>query len=245
MTCAALVMAGGSSERMRTGGRKTHKALREIGGQSLIEHNLRKLFFFGITEVTVAVNTAETELRSWLAGPGTTLAAAHGAELRILVEQQPLGTIGAAKSLAESNENLLVVNVDNLTDLDLRALFNFHLESGAALTVASHQEPFRIPFGQLETSGSQVKAYKEKPVFLVTISSGTYVLHRRAMSAIRPGEKTHAPDLINLLMQSGELVASFGHNAWWMDVNDEAALALAEAALARKPLAVAAAGGHS
>lgn len=245
MKRAALVMAGGSSERMRGGSRKTHKALREIRGQPLIEHYLRKLFFFGITDVTVAVNTAETELRCWLAGPGTTLAVEHGAEVGILVEEQPLGTIGAAGSLAQSNENLLVVNVDNLTDLDLRAFFNFHLESGAALTVASHQEPFRIPFGQLETSGSRVTAYKEKPVFLIAISSGTYMLHRRAMSAIQPGEKMHAPDLVNLLMQSGELVACFGHDAWWIDVNDESALAVAEAALARKPLALAVAGGHS
>ncbi len=230
---------------MRASGRKTHKALRDIGGKPLIEHNLRKLFFFGITDVTVAVNAAEADLRSWLAGPGKTLVAEHDAELRAFVEEEPLGTIGAARSLAQSNENVLVVNVDNLTDLDLRAFFNFHLESGAALTVAGHQEPFRIPFGQLETNGSRLTAYKEKPVFLVTISSGTYMLHTRAMSAIRPGEKTHAPDLINLLIQSGEPVACFGHNAWWIDVNDESALALAEAALARKPLAAAAAGGRS
>ena len=245
MKRAALVMAGGNSGRMRAAGCKTHKALREIRGQSLIEHNLRKLFFFGMADVIVAVNTAETELRSWLSGAGETLAASYGAQLRIFVEERPLGTIGAAGSLAAPNENLLVVNVDNLTDLDLRAFFDFHLENGAALTVASHQEPFSIPFGQLDISGSRVTAYREKPVFMITISSGAYMLHRRAMAAIPPDQRTHAPDLIHLLIQSGEFVACFGHNAWWIDVNDEVALALAEAELARRPLASAAAGGHS
>ncbi len=240
MRSAGLVMAGGSSERMRAGGCRTHKALREICGRSLMEHNLRKLFFCEVTDVTVAVNAAETELLAWLAAEGKALAAAYDAELRIFVEEEPLGTIGAARSISGSHTNLLVVNVDNLTDLDLRAFLNFHIESGAALTVATHQEPFRIPFGQLDISGSQVIAYKEKPVFLVTISSGTYVLHRRAISAIRPGEKIHAPDLINLLIEAGEHVACFGHSAWWMDVNDESALALAEAALLREPLAAAA-----
>ena len=127
-----------------------------------------------------------------------------------------------------------MINVDNVTDLDLRALFDFHLESKAALTVASHREPFRIPFGQLETAGSQVTACVEKPALPILISSGTYVLGRRAMSAIAPNGRTQAPDLMNALIRSGELVASYEHSACWIDVNDEAALARAEAALAQK-----------
>ena len=220
----ALVMAGGSSERMRASGVKTHKALREVAGRTLLEHNLEYLRSHGVRDVTLAVNEAEHDLLARVAG------------LPLIVESKPLGTIGSARNFAEHTETLIVLYVDNLTDLDLTGFIAFHRAQDAALTVASHDEPFRIPFGQLELAATRVLAYKEKPVFPIPISSGLYVLSKRAMQAIEPEQRIHAPDLINRLIAKGEHVAAFRHKAWWIDVNDETALAMAEAALLRKPL---------
>ena len=239
MTGTALLMAGGRSERMRAGGCKTHKALRTICGRSLLQHNLEMLFSFDFKEVTVAVNRAEGGLLAAIDAL-CPVAARAGAVLSALIEDKPLGTIGAARWMSTLAEDLLVVNVDNLTDLDLQAFFAHHLESRAALTVACHLEPFRVPFGQLEVSGSRVTGCKEKPTIPILISSGVYALNRRAMSAIAPDEKTHAPDLINSLAAGGELVSPFQHQAWWIDVNDEMALARAEAALEQRTSAMAA-----
>lgn len=230
MNHGALIMAGGRSERMRAGGCKTHKALRTIGETPLIFHNLKTLFSFGFRDVWIAVNQCEEQLLRYIDSLATFAASQH-ATLRILREAKPLGTIGAAGLLAGIAQNVLVVNVDNMSDLDLRAFLDFHLESAAVLTVASHQEPFRIPFGQLAISGAQVTAYKEKPLLSVTVSSGAYVLDRRAMLAISPGERVHAPDRINALLDAGEQVSCFQHEAWWIDINDEDSLARAEAAL--------------
>ncbi|HEY7211961.1 MAG TPA: sugar phosphate nucleotidyltransferase [Bryobacteraceae bacterium] len=221
MSAKGLIMAGGSSERMRASGTITHKALREVAGRTLLQHNVEMLRSHGVHDITVAVNEAEHDL----------LAAAS--RFHLLIEPKPLGTIGAAR-LAPPAETLIVLYVDNLTDLDLRAFVDFHRGSGAALTVASHDEPFRIPFGQLELAGSWVVAYKEKPLLPISISSGLYVLSPRAIDAIQPGERIHAPELINRLIANGEKVAAFRHQAWWIDINDEAALACAEAALGRE-----------
>ncbi len=49
-------------------------------------------------------------------------------------------------------------------------------------------------------------AYKEKPAFPITILSGTYILSKRAMSAIPAGQPIHAPCLINTLIEAGEPV---------------------------------------
>ena len=233
MNNTALIMAGGSSERMRSGGCRTHKALRTIGGTSLLEWNLKQVFFCGFRDVWIAVNEAEEELLSAIAGLQD-LAGGYGGSIRTVRESTPLGTIGAARLMIERTDDLLVINVDNITDLDLRAMFDFHLESKAALTVASHHELFRIPFGQLETAGTRVTACVEKPALPILISSGSYALGRRAMSTIAPNTRTQAPDLVNALIGAGELVASYEHSAWWIDVNDEAALARAEAARAEK-----------
>ena len=230
LTCPALIMAGGKSERMRAGGCGTHKALRTVAGSTLLEQNLRALFRFQFKEITVAVNATEDELQHWLAAKGNEIAARANARLHILLEDRPLGTIGAARSFASSTENLIVVNVDNLTELDLGDLLEDHLRCKAALTVATHRQEFPIPFGQIDSVGSRVVACREKQSIQATISSGAYVLNRRAMLHIPEG-RTQAPDLINTLVQAGELVHSYHHTSWWIDVNDEAALQRAEADL--------------
>jgi NDP-sugar pyrophosphorylase family protein len=231
MNCTGLIMAGGRSARMRNGGCTTHKALRTICGVPLLERNLTELLRFDIKNIWIAVSESESELLSWLDSRGQAMAKARGGTLQVYIEARPLGTIGAARHLANCAENVLVFNVDNLTSLNLSSFVNFHLTSGAALTVASHDELFRIPFGQIEVNGTQLTAYHEKPEIPVSISSGIYALHRRAMQRIARTGPTDAPNLINSLLGAGEKVACYRHDSWWIDVNDEAALARAEAAL--------------
>jgi NDP-sugar pyrophosphorylase family protein len=222
-TNAALIMAGGRSERMRAGGSGQHKGLRTVAGRPLIERNLRTLLWFGFDRIFVAINRQEEGLAAWIHGPGQSLT-----PLQILIEDQPLGTIGAVASLPRDVEDVVIINVDNLTSLDLRAFAQFHGEQKAAATIASHEQPFPMPFGMLELSGQRVVAYREKPKLPVTISSGLYLLNRRAIDRVRPGVRLDVPALIDGLLQAGEPVLAYAHHERWIDVNDEAALAHAE-----------------
>lgn len=225
---AALVMAGGRSERMRAGGSGLHKALRLVRGVPLVERNLRALLSFGFDRLFVAVGAEERALASWLEARGRALAGARAATLEVLVEPRPLGTIGAVASLPGDVEHALVVNVDNLTSLDLGRLAAAHRERGAALTIAVHRQPFAVPFGVIDVRGERVVAYREKPTLRLPISSGTYVLHRRAIDRVPPGTRVDLPALVDDLLRAGEPVHAHPHEEPWIDVNDEAALAEAE-----------------
>src|SRR5436190_14833053 len=131
---AALIMAGGRSERMRASGAPAHKGLRRVLGLPLIECNLRALLHFGFARLFVAVNENEGELLGFIDGPGRRLARQGSATLEVLVESQPRGTIGAASDLPGDVAEAVIVNVDNLSILDLRALANRQLEAAAAAT---------------------------------------------------------------------------------------------------------------
>lgn len=227
MNVVALIMAGGRSERMRAGNCKTHKALRTVAEKSLLLHNLESIVSFGFKDIYIAVSAGEEQLLSYVRNLAVS-PDAKGASISTLIEPRPFGTIGAARLLLPVATNVIVTNVDNLTTLNLRAMLDHHLNARAALTVASHRESFRIPFGQLEVTDGKVLAYAEKPRIPVRISSGSYILSPRALSSIQPHARINAPDLINALIESGELVSCFDHQSWWIDVNDEAALASAE-----------------
>jgi NDP-mannose synthase len=225
---AALIMAGGRSERMRAGGSRQHKGLRTVLGVPLIECNLRALLWFGFRHLFVAINAEERELAAWLERQGRTIAGSQCATLEVLVETEPLGTIGAVALLPHEIDDAVIVNVDNLTSLDLRELARCHRERAAAATIATHDQPFPIPFGMLELSGQRVVAYREKPKLAVPISSGTCVLSRRAIDRVPKGSRFDVPALIDALLRTDEAVLAWPHQEPWIDVNDEAALAHAQ-----------------
>lgn len=225
---AAIIMAGGRSSRMRATGDPLHKALVPVLGVPMLERNICALIGRGFRDITVAVAANETAIENFIAGRGLALAHVCGARLKVFREADALGTIGAARIYAGSPDPVLVVNVDNLTALDLRALYEAHVASGAAMTVATHTEPFVIPYGAVTVDAGNIVEYREKPVHPVRVSSGTYVLGPRAFAAIRPDGPTTVPDLVATLIASGERVASFEHNTAWTDVNDAAGVVHAE-----------------
>src|SRR5580698_2252505 len=174
--CTAVIMAGGRSERMRATAGAAHKALVPVLGVSLLERNIVSLLNYGFREIFVAVSSSEHEVIDYIQERGTTIAGLKNVQLRLYEEEKPLGTIGVAGVLECGSEPLLVVNVDNLTTLDLRALVSHHRKTSASLTIATHVESFRVPFGEVVVRVGQVTEYREKPAFDILLSSGTYVL---------------------------------------------------------------------
>ena len=224
----ALIMAGGQSQRMRATLGASHKSLIKVLGVTMLERNLCKLLSEGFRNIVVAVSEHEPEIAAEVETRGRALADATGATVECFKEGEQLGTIGVAREFKDRFDPLLVVNVDNLTAFDFRALVAHHQRSGAALTVAIHFEPLHSPYGEVNVSDGWLTQYIEKPVRQTCISSGTYVLGPKALNLIKREHKTSVPELIDTLLQCGESIAAFQHNAAWIDVNDSMALEKAE-----------------
>ena len=228
-------MAGGRSERMRATAGPRHKALTEIGGMTLMERNVGQLVEAGFREIVVVLGAGESELARHVRERVVPLARAGGAAIEVAVETTPLGNIGFAGTVGGVVDDVLVVYVDNLTAIDTRALLAHHRAGGYDVTIAVHDEPFTMPYGELDVRGGRVLAYREKPVLHVRVSSGTCVVGRRARALIEPGTRLDARGLFALVTGAGGRVGAYEHDAAWVDVNDAAAAARAEALVAAHP----------
>jgi dTDP-glucose pyrophosphorylase len=225
---SALIMAGGRSSRMRADLGRQHKALVNVLGVSMLERNILTLLSHHVQEIFLAVGAVERAVLAFARGRGQRIARAGGAELRVFIEKRPLGTIGAARAIRTASDDLLVVNVDNLTSLNLSALIEHHRATKAVLTIAIHIEPFQIPFGQVSLNDGEVIDYREKPILPVTLCSGTYVLSRTARLSIPPDRPLGAPELVHILLRAKHKVSAFSHSSPWIDVNESSAVEKAE-----------------
>jgi len=229
----ALIMAGGRSQRMRDEADSRHKALRVVLGKSLLERNLLYVLDAGIRDVFIAVSSHEPEVIAYVNNEASELAVALGGTVTCVLEHQPLGTIGAAHRLSNLCEPILVLNVDNLTSIDLELLLQRQLESNAAVCIAVHTEGFPVPLGQVVCREGEIVEYREKPTVPIQISSGAYVLAPRVCSWITPGQRTDIPELVPMAQERGDRVVAYEHAAPWIDINDPETLLRAQELVGR------------
>lgn len=237
MTVRALLMAGGTGERMRRSAGPVPKPLVPICGVSLLERNLALIVAAGVRDVVVSVPARIPEIGRFAESRGAALVTALGGRLSVLEEQRPLGNVGCAAELRGTAEMVLLTFADNLTALDLGGVLAAHRSGEAALTLATHVESVPIPFGALRLDGGRVIEYREKPRLPVRICSGVAVLGDEALAALELGRRAGLSELAGRLLGRRCRIAAFPHSAPWVDVNDAGAVRRAEELVAAHPAA--------
>ena len=98
-------------------------------------------------------------------------------------EDQPLGTAGCVKNIAELlDETFLVISGDSITDFDLSAAIEFHKQKQSKATLILTRVPNPIEFGVVITdTQGRINRFLEKPstseIFSDTVNTGIYILN--------------------------------------------------------------------
>jgi dTDP-glucose pyrophosphorylase len=210
----AVVMVGGRGKRLRPLTDKVPKPLLRIGGHTIVERIIRNLGAAGVVDVYLAVNYMAAMFEERL-GDGAQL----GVRLHYVREDEPLNTAGALTLLPELPEGpLLVTNGDLVTNLDYRAMFDFHWHHGGAITVASVEHHTSVPYGVLRTAEDHLLAIEEKPVRRDLINAGIYVLQPELLRYLPRGLEIGMPDLIADVVAEGLSAHAFPVLEPWSDI---------------------------
>ncbi len=213
----AVVMAGGMGIRMSTSVPDVPKPMVDVGGMSLVEIMIRQIRDAGIEDVRLALRHRADEIREAL----DELPDLAPVSLTYMVEDEPLGTIGALHGLAELERTILVTNGDLLSGVDLASMIEGHRERNADLTIATHDESHRLTLGEvLSDSEGNVFGYDEKPIKVYRISSGIYLAEPSVLLLLEDREWLGFPDLATRAISSGLRVCEHFHDEPWIDVND-------------------------
>lgn len=213
---------------MAHSGIETPKPLLMIGGRTLLEHNVAALLASSVDRIYISVRGSAGAIRELIDTACASMARSAGVSLEPLVEDEPLGNVGALGRLPDSVDLTIISFADNLTALRPPLLVEHHRRTGAALTLAAHRHTFVMPFGELVVNGSAVTSYTEKPSTRPLVASALTVASRRAMDIARRGTPLGLVDLTNALLAAGEPVEAFRHETPWIDINDRAAIKAAE-----------------
>jgi NDP-sugar pyrophosphorylase family protein len=134
-----MILAAGLGTRLRPLTDTLPKALVELSGRTLLEITLTRLRTFGITEAIINVHHFADQVIAYLKSHKN-----FGLRIEISPEEVLLDTGGGLKKAAwfflqdpnRLDDPFLLHNVDVISNIDLRAMLQFHTENQALATLA-------------------------------------------------------------------------------------------------------------
>ncbi len=130
----ALILAAGLGTRLGELTSDRPKALVEVCGRTMLEHQLRHLSAAGFDRFVINIHHFAPKVRAFLEEHQN-----FGLDIRLSDETDLLldtgGGIRKAMRLFGSGQPVLVHNVDIFSSVDLKALYRGHIESGADSTL--------------------------------------------------------------------------------------------------------------
>lgn len=131
----AMIFSAGLGTRFKPWTDKHPKALAPVNGKSLLQRNVEYLQRWGISDVIVNVHHFADQVTDAIEtnhGWGSTILISD--ETEVVLETG--GGLLKAKTLFTPGEDLLTINVDILTDLDLAAFIAYHQQHQPLVSLA-------------------------------------------------------------------------------------------------------------
>jgi NDP-sugar pyrophosphorylase family protein len=131
----AMIFAAGLGTRLRPLTNDRPKALVEVKGVTLLEITIRRLIQFGVREIIVNTHHFADKIADFLAAKNN-----FGIRIEISHEvERPLETGGGLKKARwffDDAAPFLICNADILSNIDLRKMYDAHLNNNAIATYA-------------------------------------------------------------------------------------------------------------
>jgi len=210
----AVILAGGQATRMRPYTDDRPKAMVEVAGAPIIEHQIKWLASNGVTKVVVSCGYKAEVIREHL-GDGSRF----GVETTYAVEDKPLGRGGglkyAARQLPDPQDVWLALNGDVITRFSVVDLVAQHEKMGVVATIALAQ--YRTTWGIADLDGDLIRGFVQSPSLPYWINAGIYCLDPLFAEHL-PNEGDHESSTFPELAAAGKLGA-YRIDGYWRGID--------------------------
>jgi NDP-sugar pyrophosphorylase family protein len=210
----AVILAGGQATRLRPYTEDRPKAMVEVAGIPVCEHQLIWLAEAGVERVVMSVGYRAEVIQDRI-GDGKRL----GIGVTYAIEETPLGRGGgmklAARRLPFKDEAWFAMNGDVLAKFSLEDLAAHHNRISSLATIAL--APYRSNWGLATLDGDFVLGFVQSPHLPYWINGGIYAMEPEVIDLL-PDKGDHEDTTFPELALSGRL-GGFKIEGYWRGID--------------------------
>ncbi|MDP3881878.1 MAG: nucleotidyltransferase family protein [Nanoarchaeota archaeon] len=213
-----LILAAGIGERMRPLTDDLPKPMLPIDGKPVLEYLINLFKKYGINDIGITTFYLKESIIDYFKD-----GLEWGVNLTYLKENELLPSSQAIREMLEFVEDqIIIINGDNLTNLDLSKLLEFHKSKKSDLTMVSYlRNPSSPPSSQIDFDENfKIINFRERlteeemntiPPKKRNANAGIYVFNKKVIASIKPNE---TQDLGKILR---ELTKNFNSHIYRLD----------------------------
>jgi dTDP-glucose pyrophosphorylase len=207
-----VIMAGGRGTRLAPFTNVLPKPLIPLGDKTAIEVIIESFTAYGVKDFILSLNYKSKIIRSFFDELDPPYS------IQYLLEDEPLGTVGALHQLADRvDRDLIVTNCDVIVRAEYDDLVCHHRRLANDITLVASLKRYSIPYGicEIDAEGA-LREIREKPSYNFLVNTGLYVLTPEVLKLIPAGEHYDVTDLIAHIRARGGRVGIYpiGEKAW-------------------------------
>jgi glucose-1-phosphate cytidylyltransferase len=231
------ILAGGLGTRLAEETEVRPKPMVEIGGKPILWHIMKHYGAHGFNRFVVALGYRGEYIKRYMVdysslsgsltvsfkdGTITTHEGTNGGNdwtVDLVDTGLDAQTGGRMQRMAPylGGETFMLTYGDGVSNVDLRALLDFHKSHGKLATVTAVRPPAR--FGRLDIEGTRVARFEEKPQLEAGwINGGFFVLEPEVLEYTVGDDCIWEREPMERLAEEGQLMA-FLHDDFWLGVD--------------------------
>ena len=179
----ALILAGGKGTRLTTLNETIPKAMVQISGKPLIQHQIELCKRFGFEDLGILIHHKGGVIREFL-GDGSNF----GVDITYYEEKIPRGTAGAVLDILEKlADDFLIIYGDTYLNVDLDKFYQLHKEkrNDATLFIHPNNHPYDSDLVELNKDNyiEYIHRYPHQPnIWLQNlVNAALYVLNKKTL----------------------------------------------------------------
>ncbi len=217
----AVIMCGGLGSRLRPLTETTPKPLLPLLNVPVLKLIIDRVKNAGVTDICLSLGYKAQDIISYCEKhiPET--------EISYFEEEKPLGTAGGVKNcITETDENVLVLSGDNIFNIDLKKVIDFHKKTHADVTLVGKEVTDPREYGVIccEDDGN-IRGFIEKPTWekaeSCLINTGIYVIKNSVLEMI-PENTVYdfSEQLFPRVLEEKKRFLCYRTDAFWGDIGE-------------------------
>jgi dTDP-glucose pyrophosphorylase len=209
-----VLMVGGLGIRLKPLTNNIPKPMLEVGAKPILETIINQFSKSGFKNIVLCVNYKSDIIKDYFKDGSE-----FGVEIEYIYENKRMGTAGALSLLKNKpKEAFFVMNGDLLTNINFAELLDYHNANKSIATMGVREYEMQVPYGVVNTIGTDIKTIEEKPTLNFFVSGGIYVLDPVCLNIIPNDEYYDMPTLFENIIANKNKTITYPIKDYWLDI---------------------------